>query len=61
MGIPRPAGEYAEQMLELGGWMEADEDIFNDRAQEYNRVLRRVTDVITAPGNSRWEVFGGGF
>ncbi|MCV7122293.1 secretion protein EspK, partial [Mycobacterium lacus] len=60
MGIGRPTGEYAGQMLEPGGWPEANEDTFYDRAQEYNRVLRQVTDVMDACRHQQVEVFDGG-
>lgn len=26
MGIPKPDGRYADQLLEPGGWTDADED-----------------------------------
>lgn len=60
MGIPRPTGEYAGQMLEPGGWPEADEDTFYDRAQEYNQLLRQVTDVMDAAKRQQVEIFEGG-
>lgn len=60
MGIPRPTGEYTGQMLEPGGWPESDEDTFYERAQQYNSVLRNVTDVIDATRQQRLEVFDGG-
>src|SRR3954465_4858169 len=60
MGIPRPTGEYAGQMLEPGGWPEVDEDTFYARAQEYGQVLRKVADVMDAPRHQRVEVFDGG-
>ncbi|KAA1249122.1 secretion protein EspK, partial [Mycobacterium simiae] len=60
MGIPRPTGEYAGQMLEGGGWPEADEETFYDRAQEYNRVLHTFTDVMDACRHQQVEVFEGG-
>ncbi|QLL07434.1 secretion protein EspK [Mycobacterium vicinigordonae] len=60
MGIPRPTGEYASQMLEPGAWPQADEDTFYDRAQEYNRMLRKVTDVMDAARRQQVEVFDGG-
>lgn len=40
MSITRPTGSYARQMLDPGGWVEADEDTFYDRAQEYSQVLQ---------------------
>src|SRR4051794_34670071 len=60
MGIPRPTGEYAGQMLDPGGWPEANEDTFYDRAQEYNQVLRRVTDVLDSARHQQVEVFEAG-
>lgn len=60
MGIPRPTGEYAGQMLDPGGWPEANEDAFYDRAQEYNQVLRKVTDVMDSTRRQQVEVFEGG-
>ncbi|ORA22920.1 secretion protein EspK, partial [Mycobacterium angelicum] len=60
MGIPRPTGEYAGQMLEPGGWPEANEDTFYDRAQEYNQLLRQVTDVMDAAKRQQVEIFEGG-
>ncbi|SOJ56775.1 ESX-1 secretion-associated protein EspK [Mycobacterium simulans] len=60
MRIPRPMGNYARQMIQPGGWPEADEDTFYDRAQEYHRVLRDVTDVMDAGRRQQVEVFDGG-
>lgn len=60
MGIPRPTGEYAGQMLEPGGWPQADEDTFYDRAQQYNRVLREVTNVMDSTRRQQVEIFDGG-
>ncbi|QUR69436.1 secretion protein EspK [Mycobacterium spongiae] len=60
MGITRPAGAYAVPMLEPGGWPEANEDTFYDRAQEYIQVLRNVTDVMETCQRQRGEVFEGG-
>ncbi|WP_083128616.1 secretion protein EspK [Mycobacterium kansasii] len=60
MGIPRPIGEYAGQMLEPNGWPESDEDTFYDRAQQYNRVLHQFTDVMDACRHQQVEVFDGG-
>lgn len=59
MGIPRPTGEYAGQMLE-GGWPEADEDTFYDRAQAFNGMLHKVTDVMDSARHQLVEVFDGG-
>ncbi len=60
MGIARPTGEYAEQMLDPGGWPESAEDTHYDRAQEYNQVLRQVTDVLDTAQQQKGEVFEGG-
>src|SRR5689334_19809962 len=60
MGIPRPTGEYAGQMLEPGGWPQANEDTFYERALEYNQVLRNVTDVMDSTRHQQVEVFEGG-
>ncbi|MHA7648808.1 DUF1542 domain-containing protein [Mycobacterium sp. ML4] len=59
MGIPRPTGEYAGQMLE-GGWPEADEDAFYDRAQAFNGMLHQVADVMDSARHQQVEVFQGG-
>ncbi|ORW87513.1 hypothetical protein AWB92_24120 [Mycobacterium sp. IEC1808] len=60
MGLARPTGEYAEQMLEPDGWPAVDEDAYFDRAQEYTRVLRQVTDVLENCRHQQGEIFDGG-
>ncbi|OSC41008.1 secretion protein EspK [Mycobacterium decipiens] len=60
MRIPRPTGNYAGRMIEPGGWPEIDEATFYDRAHEYNRVLRKVTDVMDTSRRQQVEVFDGG-
>lgn len=60
MSITRPTGSYARQMLDPGGWVEADEDTFYDRAQEYSQVLQRVTDVLDTCRQQKGHVFEGG-
>ncbi|WP_454561710.1 secretion protein EspK [Mycobacterium haemophilum] len=60
MGISKPTGEYAEQMLNPGGWPDANEDIFYDRAQEFNQVLWKVTDVLETTRYQKGLVFDTG-
>src|ERR1700760_2414825 len=60
MSIAKPTGQYVEQMLDPNGWPEVDEDTFYDRAQEYARVLRSVTEVLEASQHEQDEVFDGG-
>lgn len=60
MGIARPAGGYADRMLEPGAWPEVDEGALYDRAQDYTRVLRQVTEVLESCQHQRSEVFDGG-
>lgn len=59
MAIAKPAGEFAEQMLEPGGWPEIDEDLLYDRAQAYTQVLRQVTGVLETCQQQRTELFDG--
>jgi hypothetical protein len=60
MGVARPTGGYAEQMLDPGGWPDVDEQAFYDRAQQYTQVLRQVTDVLETCQHQQTEVFDGG-
>lgn len=60
MGMARPIGEYAERMLEPGGWPQVDEDAFYDRARQYLGVLRQVTDVMQTCQQQQGEIFNGG-
>ena len=60
MGLARPRGEHAEQMLDPGGWPEVDEDTFYDRALHYTEVLRRVTEVLETCRHQQGEIFDGG-
>src|SRR5262249_40459549 len=60
MGMARPTGAYVEQMLEPGGWPEADEDVFYGRAEDFTRVLHQVADVLNTCLRQRVEVFEGG-
>jgi ESX secretion-associated protein EspK len=60
MGITKPTGGHAEQMLEPGGWPEVDEGTLYDRADEYAQVLRQVTEVLEICRHQQTEVFDGG-
>lgn len=60
MGLAKPTGGYAEQMLDPGGWPDVDEQVFYDRAQQYTQVLRQVTDVMEATRYQRAEIFDAG-
>src|SRR6185437_9907003 len=60
MGIARPTGEYAESMLSPGGWPDANEDSYYERAQQYNQMLLKVTDVLDAVKRQKIGVFEGG-
>jgi len=60
MGVAKPTGEYAEQMLDPGGWPDVDEQAFYDRAQQYTQVLRQVTDVLETCQHQQAEIFDGG-
>jgi hypothetical protein len=59
MGIEKPTGEYAEQML-AGGWPEVDENAFYDRAREYTQVLQQVTEALQTCQHQRAEIFDRG-
>ncbi|WP_133056431.1 hypothetical protein [Mycobacterium decipiens] len=58
--MTRPGGTDAQRMLEPGGWPEFDEDILYDRAREYTRALRQVTDVLETCQQQRLQIFEGG-
>lgn len=60
MGLARPVGRYAEQMLEAAGWPDVDEDILFDRAGEHARDLRDVTEVLATCKFQHADVFDGG-
>jgi hypothetical protein len=59
MGLARPTGEYAEQMLAANGWPEADEDAGYDRAQQYIHVLRQTAEVLDSCRREQLEIFEG--
>ncbi|MGD1344849.1 hypothetical protein ACKUU1_03950 [Mycobacterium seoulense] len=61
MGVAKPMGEYATQMLAPDAWPEVDEDNYYDRAQRYTEVLRQVTAVLEACQHEQSEIFDGGF
>ncbi|BBZ46746.1 hypothetical protein [Mycobacterium parmense] len=60
MGLTRPTGDYVAQMLDPGGWPEADEQAFYDRAHEFTQVLRQVTEVLATCRHEHAEIFDGG-
>jgi hypothetical protein len=60
MGLARPTGEYAEQMLAPDGWPEADEDANYDRAQQYIHVLRQAAEVSDHCHRGQLDIFDGG-
>ena len=49
MSIAKPTGEYAEEMLNPGGWPETDEQSLYDRAQEFTRILQQLTTQVLEP------------
>src|SRR5262245_13454983 len=57
MGLPKPTGPYAEQMLAGSEWPQVDEQSLYDRAEEYTQVLRDLTDVLQAAKYQRSEIF----
>ncbi len=60
MGIARPAGEYAEQMISAGGWPEVDEATFAARSEEFAGVSRQLGVVLDSSAQQRMQVFEGG-
>ena len=60
MGITRPAGEYAEQMISPGGWPEVDEATLSARADEFAGVSRQLGVVLDSSAQQRMQVFEGG-
>lgn len=59
MGLPRPVGPHAEEMLGPEAWPDVDEDAFYDRAREQVRDLQQVTEVLGTCRYEHAEVFGG--
>ncbi|MEE3067238.1 MAG: hypothetical protein VYA67_25445 [Actinomycetota bacterium] len=57
MGLAPPTGEYAAEMLAPNAWPESDEDINFDRAEQYMRVLRQVSDVADNCRHQQLEIF----
>jgi hypothetical protein len=60
MGIARPAGGYAEQMISPGGWPEAEEAAFSARAEEFAGVSRQLGAVLDSSAQQKVRVFEGG-
>ena len=60
MGIARPAGEYAEQMISPGGWPEVDEATFAARSEEFAGVSRQLGVVLDSSAQQKMQVFEGG-
>jgi hypothetical protein len=60
MGIPKPTGEYVDQMLEPDGWPELDEDTLQGRANEFRKALQQLTQALDGYQHERAEIFNGG-
>jgi hypothetical protein len=60
MGIARPAGKYAEQMISPGGWPEVDEATFAARSEEFAGVSRQLGVVLDSSAQQKMQVFEGG-
>jgi hypothetical protein len=60
MGIARPTGEYAEQMISAGGWPEVDEATFAARSEEFAGVSRQLGVVLDSSAQQKMQVFEGG-
>jgi hypothetical protein len=60
MGIARPAGEYAEQMISAGGWPEVDEATIAARSEEFAGVSRQLGVVLDSSAQQKMQVFEGG-
>jgi hypothetical protein len=60
MGIARPAGKYAEQMISPGGWPEVDEATLSARAEEFAGVSRQLGVVLDSSAQQKMRVFEGG-
>ena len=60
MGIARPTGEYAEQMISAGGWPEVDEVTLSARAEEFAGVSRQLGVVLDSSAQQKMQVFEGG-
>lgn len=57
MGIAKPFGGHAEQMLDPDAWPEADEDVLFDRAHAWTQILHQVAEVLGATRRQRAEMF----
>ncbi|MEX0580327.1 MAG: secretion protein EspK [Mycobacterium sp.] len=60
MGLARPAGEYAEQMISAGGWPEVDEATLSARSEEFAGVSRQLGAALDNSAQQRMRVFEGG-
>ncbi len=60
MGVAKPSGEYADEMLDPGGWVQIDEQSLHDRAQVLTTTLRQVTSALEGFQHEETEIFGGG-
>lgn len=49
MGIPKPDGPYAAQLLERGGWTEADEDQLYNVVNEATQALQQLASSAFDP------------
>jgi hypothetical protein len=59
MGLARPTGEYAKQMLAPDGWPDVDEDANYRRAYQYTQVLAQITEVLDNCRRRQAEIFDG--
>jgi ESX secretion-associated protein EspK len=60
MTVAKPTGEYADEMLDPGGWVETDEQKLYDRAQELTRTLQQLTNSLEGLQHEQAEIFNGG-
>src|ERR1700735_4754920 len=59
MGIAKPAGGDAAQMLEPGGGPGGDEGKLYDGGQHYTQGLRQVTEILETCQHQQAEIFDG--
>jgi len=60
MSVAKPTGDYAEDMLRSGGWVETDEQSLYDRAKLYTQILQQTTISLEGFQHERSEIFEGG-
>ena len=60
MSVARPTGDYAEEMLNPGGWVETDEQSLYDRAQEFTQTLQQLTKSLEGLQHEQTEIFNRG-